>query len=490
MTSTFISHEWKSFWRSRNKGKSIAIRIVMGIFIVYLLANFLFLGFFFDKILEEVFPNDDVVDSFSSILLYYFLIDIVWRFQLQELPTLSVQPYLHLPIRKNTLVGYLSMMSMKSLFNLNPFILLSPFIFKVIRPDFGSGAAWSFMLAILGLTIFNNYFSLWVKRKTNLNGWYVLAFTALIVLTGLADFKWHLFSIRTVSHAFFNNILHTNLLALLPLPAGLLMFGFNFLFLRRNLYLEELGAKKGEYKSSSEFPLLNRFGIVGDLVANELKLILRNKRSRSALIMGVFFMLYGLLFYTNKIYGDGWKVFCGMFMTGIFIINYGQFQYAWQSAHFDGLLVSRIRFTDYLKAKFILFTLVSTGFFILTIPYVYFGWKVLLVHLVMYLWNIGVNITLVLFFANRNFKRMDLSKGASFNWEGVGATQWILSIPLLLTPFVIYWPLNALGYQNVAYAALATTGLAFVLTRGWWIKKLQEDYEEKKYSISEGFRNR
>lgn len=194
MTSTFIRHEWKSFWRSRNKGKSLAVRIIMALLILYVLANFFFLALYMDKILEAIFPNDDIVESFTSILLYYFLIDIVWRFQLQELPTLSVQPYLHLPVKKNTLVGYLSLVSMKSLFNLNPFILFLPFIFKIIQPDFGAATAWSFVLAITGLTIFNNYFSLFVKRKTNLNGWYVLGFTALIAFVGLADFKWHLIS--------------------------------------------------------------------------------------------------------------------------------------------------------------------------------------------------------------------------------------------------------------------------------------------------------
>lgn len=490
MTSTFIQHEWKAFWRSKNTGKGIAVRIVMWLLILYLLVNFLFLGFFLDKILEEVFPDNDIINAFSGILLYYFLIDIVWRFQLQELPTLSVQPYLHLPIKKNTLVGYLSLMSMKSLFNLTPFILFAPFIFKIIQPEISAAAAWGFLLCLVGFMIFNNYFSLYVKRKTNLNGWYVLAFVVLIAFMGLADFKWHLFSIRSGSEWFFGHVLKQPLFALLPLALGGLMFTLNFLFLRSNLYLEELGSKKGEYKNSTEFPILNRFGQVGDLVANELKLILRNKRSRSALVMGLFFMLYGLIFYTQKQYGEGWKIFCGMFMTGIFIINYGQHQFGWQSAHFDGILVSRIKFNDFLKAKFLLFTLVSTCFFVLTIPYVYFGWRVLLVHFVMYIWNIGVNTTMVLFFANRNYKRMDLSKGASFNWEGVGASQFILSIPLMLTPFIIYFPLSLFNQQYIALGLLAATGIVFILSRGWWIKKLEADFTDKKYRIAEGFRNR
>src|ERR1700761_6252215 len=120
MTSTFIQHELKDFWRSKNTGKSIAIRIVMGILILYLLLNVVFIAFFLDKILEKAFPTQDLVVSFSGILLYYFLIDLLMRFMLQELPTLKVQPYLHLPIKKNTVVRYLSFASLLSFFNLWP----------------------------------------------------------------------------------------------------------------------------------------------------------------------------------------------------------------------------------------------------------------------------------------------------------------------------------------------------------------------------------
>jgi hypothetical protein len=108
----------------------------------------------------------------------------------------------------------------------------------------------------------------------------------------------------------------------------------------------------------------------------------------------------------------------------------------------------------------------------------------------MYLWNIGVNTTIVLFFANRNAKRIDLSKGASFNWEGVGATQMLLSFPLILTPYIIYLPFALFKHANVGLAVLGTIGAIFILTRNFWIKKLEEDFVQKRYTIAEGFRNK
>ncbi len=491
MTGTFIRQELKAFWRSKNTGKSIAISVVMTLLILYLLVNVLVLGFFLDVLLDKMFPKDDMVVSFCGFILMYFLFDLFSRLQLQELPTLRVQPYLQLPVKRNSLVRYLVFTSLLSVFNLWPFILFVPFTLKVIAVESGRTAALAFIISITGLTIFSNYLALYIKRKANLNGWIFLIFAALLILLGLGDFYWHFYSIRSVSYLFFGHLIGHPALALLPVLLGMVMYSVNFLYLKQNLYLEELSTRKTSYKSSTEYPFLNRFGTVGDLVGNEFKLILRNKRSRSALIMGLFFMFYGLIFYSNPKFGqEGYKVFVGMFMTGIFIINYGQFMYAWQASHFDGLLVNKIPFSDFLKAKYLLFTIISTGFFLLTTPYVYFGWHTLFTHFVMYLWNIGINTTMVLFFANRNYKRIDLSKGAAFNWEGVGGNQWILSLPLILTPFIIYVPFAVFKHADIGLMVLAATGIVFILTRGFWIKQLEADFYEKRYKIAEGFRDK
>ncbi|MBB6110453.1 hypothetical protein SAMN05421821_106260 [Mucilaginibacter lappiensis] len=491
MVSTFIRHELKAFWRSKNTGKSVAIRVVMALLILYLFLNVLFVGIFLDKLLGEIFANDDLVKSFCGILLIYFLFDLLMRLQLQELPTLRVQPYLHLPIKRNTLVRYLALTAVFSVFNLWPFVLFLPFIFKIIAPDSGFVTALAFIIAIAGLTVFNNYLALYIKRKSNLNGWVFLVSAVVLILITSCDFKWHLYSLHDISYAFFGRLVTFPVLAIVPLVLGIVMYYFNFLYLKQNMYLEELTAHKVKiYKSSTDIPVLARFGAVGDLAANEIKLILRNKRPRSALVMGLFFMFYGLIFYTNSHYGQNWYIFVGMFMTGIFIISYGQFMFSWQASHFDGILVSNISFSDFLKAKYLLFTMVSTVAFLLTTPYAYFGWKIVVVHFVMYLWNIGINTTMVLFFANRNFKRIDLSKGASFNWEGVGATQLLLSFPLILAPYLVYLPFMVFKHPDMGLIALGVIATLFILTRNYWIKQLEADYYSKRYQIAEGFRNK
>ncbi len=490
MTSTFIRHELKAFWRARNTGKSIAVNIVLGLFMLYFLACAFAIGFFMDLFLKKVLPHESPVVGFCGIILIYYMAELILRMQMQELPTLRVQPYLQLPIKRNTLVKYLSLTAMLSAFNLWPFILFVPFIVKVIVVNSSWLVGAAFIFSLIGISIFNNYLALYIKRRASFNGWILVVASITMVILGAADFKWHLYSIRNISYAFFGNILLQPLWALLPVLLGAAIYVINFYYLKQNLYLEELVKHKTLRKSTTDFPLLNRFGLIGDLVANEVKLILRNKRPRSAIIMSVLFIFYGLIFYTNPKSGEWAKVFSAMFMTGIFIINYGQFMYGWQATHFDGLMVSKVKFTDFIKAKYLLFTSVSTLVFVLTIPYVYFGWRILLIQFCLYLWNIGVNATLVLFFANRNSKRIDLGKGAAFNWEGVGVTQLLLSFPLMAAPYVFYLPLKLLGYPNLALAVLAVVGIAFLVTRGYWIKLLTADFYKRKFKIAEGFRNK
>ena len=493
MLSTFFQHELKAFWRSKNAGRSVAIRVVMALLVLYLLANVLLIAFFLDKILDKSFPDQDLIPAFSGIVLYYFLFDLLLRLQLQELPTLRVQPYLHLPIKRDTIVRYLSITALLSAFNLWPILLFTPFIVKIIGHEHGASVASLFIIAVLALTIFNNNLALYIKRKSNVNGWIFLAATALVIIIAASDFAWHFFSIRSVSSLYFLNLIKQPALVILPIILAVGVYLFNVSYLKDNLYLEELGSRKATaYKSSTDIPLLGYFGHTGDLVANEIKLILRNKRPRSAFIMSSVLLFYGLIFYTNPVYAhkEGFKVFCGMFMTGVFIINYGQFMFGWQGGHFDGFLVSKVKFADFLKAKYLMFTIISTLAFILTIPYIYFGWHILLVHFVMYLWNIGVNITIVLFFANRNSRRIDISKSASFNWQGTSFSQFLVSFLLLGAAYIIYGPFALLGHADMGLIIMGAVGLVMVFIRSYLIKLLTDDFSQKRYMVAEGFRNK
>jgi len=162
--------------------------------------------------------------------------------------------------------------------------------------------------------------------------------------------------------------------------------------------------------------------------------------------------------------------------------------FAWQSAHFDGILANKINFKDYIRAKFLLFTIGCTVITLLASFYGFLSPKLLLLHLAAYLYNIGFGTVVVLYLATLNYKRLDITKAASFNYQGTGATQWLLMFPYALTPILIYVPFGALDMPYWGLIAVSVFGLAMLLMRGFWVNYIAKRLELQRYKIAEGFR--
>lgn len=491
MLFTFLSHQWTGFWRSRGKGSNIAIQIVMGILILYLMACAFFIGIAMDQFIPKLIPGKPAIEIFNGFILYYFVVDFIVRLQLQELPTLAVVPYLHLNIRKNKLVNFLNTQALFSPFNLIPIFIFFPFCVIRINETFGVAAGAMYMGAIFSLAIFNNYLALYVKRLSTVSTRFVLV--GLILLFTFAALEYYkVFSIAAMSNQVFTQVAHHPLFGLIFPVLAIAIFMVNANYLKKNLYIEELSTGE-KVKTATDYPFLNRFGEVGTLAALEIKLILRNKRSKSTVSKGLIFIFYGFLFYRKEVIEKeqfGMMLLSGVFMTGNMILLYGQFMFGWQSAEFDGLMANKTNVKSFIKSKFLLFTLSSTVLTIIVSLYGLISWKILLVQFAAYFYSIGVATVLVLYFATRNYKFIDLSKGSSFNWQGVGATSMLMGLPIMLVPFIIYWPLAHYGNPYLGLAGIAIVGLAGIFTRNFWVDFLVKEFNKRKYKIAEGFRFR
>lgn len=489
MLLTFLNHQWKAFWRSRNRNGSLATQIVLIFFILYFLAIAIGAGFRMARLLLHFFPDQDVIKSFNGIILYYFALDFMLRLQLQELPTLSIVPYLHLKISKSKIVSFLNVKALFSAFNLWPFLLFFPFCFSKIATAHGSFVTMMYAIAIASITVFNNYLVLYIKRKSISNIAYTLVGLTIIgSFAALEYFK--VISMVSGSGYVFSTITQHPFTGLFFCLAAFTIFKINSSYLRRNLYTEELSSAQ-EKKASTDYAFLNRFGRTGELAALELKLILRHKRSRNTLFIAFISLLYGFIFYKKEVIaGDGFgqMMFAAIFMTGISILTYGQFMFAWQSAHFDGLLGNKINFRDFIKAKFLLFTIGSTMITVLASFYGFLSPKLLLLHLTAYLYNVGFGIVVVLYLANFNYKRIDLNKSATFNYQGISANQWLLMFPYALTPIFIYLPFGLFDKPYLGLIIVSLFGLIMIIMRNYWINLITKKFEQQRYKIAEGFR--
>lgn len=491
MIPTLLSHQWKAFWRSRSAGKSLAAQLIIGFVVLYLLACAIVLGFSFRHLLPNLFPGQDVIRVFCGLILYYFLADILARFLLQELPVLAVQPYLALNIRRRQLVRFLNVRSLVHFLNLLPVFIFIPFVITVIGPAYGPLATSCFVISILSTTLFNHFLVLYVKRKTIINSWWLVGFLGAVGILIAMD-HFHIFSVTALSTALFTTLLKYPILTIGFLALCILSFVNNSLFLRHNLYFEEM-TRKGRQRQSAEYAWLQQWGLAGELVGLNLRLILRNKRARSVILFSFVILLYGFIFYKPEFLKQAHTPFIlmgALFITGVFIMNFGQFLFAWHSSYFDGLMSLPVSVPIFIRSQFLMFIAVSTISFVIASLYGLISWKVIPFQFAAWLYNIGVNSVVIIYFATRNYKAIDLSKSAGFNYQGTGMTQWLNVLAFMFFPLLLFTGLSYLFNQWVCVTIIGALGLVSLLLQNWWIGILTEQLQLRKHLILSGFREK
>lgn len=488
----FIKHQWKQSFRSTIFQRNLAVNIFLGFMILILFLEFLIGGIYLSDKWPELFPDDPPVTKFNSYLLYYFAMDFVLRFFMQSLPVLSIEPYLHLPIRKRSIVNYLLGKASLSFFNFFPFLVFIPFAIFQVKTNFSVEQAWTWIASLIASVMMMNYLLVYMKRQLANNPKIVGIFGLFIGLLILLD-SIGTFSFSSISSAIFDEMISNQFFFFIPILLFVLMYVFNFNFLINNMYPEEISIKRKEKTDSiSEIKYLKSLGSLGEMIAIEFKLFWRHKRTKSIIYMGSILLFYGLLFYPQQDFDEmmGFKVVIGWLMTGAMIFNYLMYAFSYESNYFDALLAHNVDMRQYFRMKIRLAMLIGSVSFVLTIPYVYFGWEILLINFCLYIYNIGFMSYLLLFMATYNKKRMDLSKSAVFNYQGIGASNWLTMIPVMVLPIIVYTAFDAFDLKYLGIICISLLGVIALLFNNSLIQLLIKQFEKRKYIMAEGFRKK
>lgn len=486
----FLSHQWKEMMRSSIWQKNIAINIVLGFLIFLMLSYLLMLGLFIDKILGELYPDENPVRLFNGIVLYYFGIEFFMRFFIQSLPTLNIETYLHLPIKKSSIVHYVSFKSVFAIGNYLSWLVIFPFALKVIAPAYSPGIAWLYILTLVLLIFTNNFLATYIKRQLVGNPSIVAFFGLGLIGLILLDY-FNLISVSDISANAFGYLLDHPLSSLLAVVLLIIAYMLNYWFLKSRLYPEEVMVKtQKKMDNLSDISYLKTLGLTGQLISLDLRLIWRHKRTRSIVFMAPLFLGYGLFFYTIPMYRTMYSflIFVGIFMTGGMMLNYLNYCFSYESNYFDNILANYKDFERYLRTKFVFAILVSSSCYILTIPYVFFGTDILLLNTMTFLYNIGFLSYVLLYIATFSKKRMDLSKGAAFNYQGLGASHWLSMLPAFLLPVFIYLPFSFLGMPRAGMIFIGALGVAGLLFYRSLLSIILKQFLKRRYSMAEGFR--
>ena len=483
-------HKWKEITRSKVFDKNLALSLVMGFFIIYMMLNLIFVGLFLDKILLEMYPDNDPVFLLNGFLLYYFFIEMIMRFVLQDIPVLSVKPYFHLNISRNSLFHFILLRSIGGLFNFIPLIVFIPFALKTFPVYYGDGVIYQWLAALFLIMLSLNYFIFYVKKNITSKPWTIFLFIAFLAAMILTD-KYNIIDIQGISSSIFNSFTENIYFVLIPLLTVVVFYYLNYRYLKSKIYPEEMKLTRNEKSIfSGEINYLRKFDLLGSLIILEIKMLLRHKRTRGLLFMAPLFVLYGLFFYNNEDYNNfmGMFLFIGVMISGMFVLSYGQFMSGWEGGHFDRLLSMKISPYNYYLAKLWLFWVICIFMYILSIPYYLYSWKIVFINLMALFFNLGISPLIIFLFSLYNYKKIDMSGGAAFNWQGMSGKQFIMMLPIMILPMIIYLPFSIAGIPDYGFVAVGVAGLLSLLFIKNWLGIFQRAFEKKKYTIASGFR--
>lgn len=484
----FLNLEWKQLFRSSHWQKSVALNILLVFVALYFMGSFLVMGIALYPMLKEFYPNQDPLFALNSLLFYWFLADIVMRFFFQKLPVMSVKPLLTLPVKRSKVVHYVLRKSMVSFFNFLPLFAFVPFSIMLLINGYAplSVLIWLLALVVVGFII--NFLNFIIESFSSEKE---LSFLPIIVLAGglFAIDYFNLFSFRELVAAAFNYLFAHSWAIVIPILVLIGLYLINFKILREKLYLDSSLKSKVSTAVTSNMEWTKNFGEVAPFMQLDLKLLWRNKRPKSTVWILLMGLLYGLFFYPNPQFANQpWMfAFVGIFVTGIFLINFGQFIPAWDSGYYKLLMSQNIKYEQYLKSKFTLMALSVGILFILSIPYVYFGWKILLAHFAAAIYNIGVNTHVIMFGGSFNRKKIDLSQRAAFNYQGTGAVQWLIGIPLMILPLAIFGLTYLFTNFIVGCIVLMVFGIIGIIFHQKLMTLITQRYLDSKYKMISAF---
>ena len=484
MISHFLKLEWKQFIRSASFGKSLGLKILMGFFALYFILSFLTIGIGGYFILKKIFPESDPLQIVNSYLLFAILGDLIFRYLMQKLPIMNIKPMLTLQIKKSTLVHYVLGKSSFSFFNILGLFFYIPFALVLIKEGYNVAGVLGWLLTMI-LIIQSANFLNFIINKNNI----AFAILSLILISLIGLQKFDIVDVVGSGGSIFDIIYTNPIYSLFGVVVLILLYQLNYKQLHGQIYLDAAVSVKVEEVNTSEMTWANKLGDVAPFIKNDIRLIWRNKRTKTVFLMSFLFLFYGLVFFTQETYREmpAMLMFAALFVTGGFTLNYGQFIPAWDSAHYKMLMSQSFKYRKFLESKWVLMVAMTTILYVLSFPYLYFGTDIFLMITAGAVFNIGFNSLFLLYSGSFNRKKIDLTKSGFGNTQGTSATQFLIIVPLMLLPMLLFWIFNKFVGHNAGFIVVATLGIISLLLKNYALNFIEKKYIKDKYAMINAF---
>lgn len=477
MIKHFLTLEWKSFIRSASFKTNLAFKIFMAFLFLYFASMFVFagIGAFYGLKKAGLEPLQTV----NKFMIYYLFADMMFRYFLQKIPTLTIRPLLVLPIKKDTIVHFSLGKTVLNYFNTTHAFFFIPFSIILLLNGYNIIGIFTWHLGILTLILFINFLNILINNKDFLFG-----IVASIVIGLIVSQYYKLFDITSYTQPFFQGLYEHVWMVLIPIFTLIVTYFFTFNFFKKDLTLDERLHIKKNLASSSDLTWLNQFGTLGTFLKNDIKLLMRNKRAKTTLYMSLFFLFYGLIFFPQEIYKNSvMQAFAAVFVTGGFLINFGQFVPSWDNSYYQLMMTQSISYKEYLNSKWWLMVIGTAISMLLASFYLYFGWDIYLTILATGIFNIGFNSFLVLFTGAYTRTAIDLesAKGAFGDKKAFNVKTLLFSLPQMIIPILLFGIGLLANNFYIGIGLIAGFGLLGLLFKSKIFLLIEKIYKKEKY---------
>lgn len=483
----FLRLEIKSFFRGTSVGVNLAMKILRFIGILYFmacLAGGAFAAFFYVR--DEM--HQDPLKAISKLVVVAWALDLILKYIWQEMSTQNIKPFLTQNIPKNTLVNYMLVKTFLSALSWLNSLFFITFSLIALFNGYSVTGILAWLIGISFLFYLNNFINILFNDKE------IVAIIIGLLFAAVAGLGYYnIVPVLSYSERFVYSFYKNPYMIVIPVMLFFSLWKICFNYVRKEFYLDQGLEAKKQFGKTENIAFLNKYGVIGTFINNDIKMLRRNKVTKGILIGSFFFLFYGLLMYTSVIYKTpAMMMFMGLFVTGGFQFLFGQRVPAFDSSYYPLMMTLNVPYKEYLKAKWWLINIVTAASIIIALFYAYFGWEVYITFLAAGLYNIGVNSQLTLWSGAFNKTQIDLNSKEkrigqknSFNLKSM-----LLLIPKMLLPMGVFALSKYFFGITAGVVSIAVFGLAGFFLREKIFDIIVKQYKREKYSTLDAFKNK
>ena len=334
-------------------------------FLIYLFTAFwaaylILIGVTLPIAFEEGFPTMEPYDMLNACLPGFLFIDFLLRF-LFPTPVQQIKPYLLLPIKKQQLINVLLVQVGLKAFNLFWLFFFVPFAAMTVVRFYGVTGVVCYALGIWLLMVANAYWSVLVRTLQRRHIVWVLLPVGCYVLLAVGGFFYSYVS--DFSMTLGEALIQGKILAYLGILVVIALLAFLNSRVQMACIYSELNRreKMPQVKHAGRYRFLNHFGLTGEYMKLELKMIFRNKAPKKNFqMMSIVIVLFALaLFGMSHTEEATWftlylySIYC---FTGYAISILSRIM-AYEGAYLDGLMMRRDSLLYLFRAKYYVYCL-------------------------------------------------------------------------------------------------------------------------------------